>query len=345
MIVEQKRIGAIDSALIEYTRNRRVLMVGGTGTRQEAYQTIKNTFRLASLEWVTNETNQDKMYTRLSDSMRPGKYDLILVLIRWISHKHMMISQAAKACGIPVVTIPGGYGVHSIADAIRKQADLSAPRSAPTPSAPSTPRTESASPERRAESTGWIYENPTAGYSDFKIAFPERELDSAWFFAQKRKIGVVPASIPASPHQQEISKMTNAPSHRNSGMNENANKVRDYLQKLPKDKINAMIYTEYVKQTGHACKNYTFSNVKRALLKDASKREKQTIASKVMGGPFRGTLIEVVARVELKDFDGVPVGKMKEFALELVKQMHPQGGGASIIVLAEPMALEIRVPT
>lgn len=358
--------GVIDSTVLSYTRHKRVLMLGGEGARPEHRQSLLGHLRIAQLEWeMPGRSAGSGAYTKIADSLRPGKFDLFLCLIRFIGHHGMEVVKAARAAGIPTVLVPGGYSVHSIAHAIREQLarDVAPPPAAAAPTAVllDRPPNKPTSVERRIESTRWVHEHPTLGFGHFKEAFPERDLDSAWFYAQKRKLGQPPpAPEPAPPPPppptipQEAIMPDATPARIGRAPSADALRIRTYLEKLSLDAVKALDAGEYKRKTGHKVQAFTFRSERKRRLNllqgraayshNQPKEKKMRGSKKPQLEERRGTLMELLARVELKEFEGLPIGKLKELALAIAKQMHPRGGEAQIVVLAEPLAFEIRVP-
>lgn len=337
------KMDVITPALLAWTHNKRVLIFGGQGERPDAKKAIQAGLHFASLEWVVTERGTERESTKVADNMRPGRYDLVILLIRFMGHHAMEIARAAKAVQIPVVMITGGYNVQSIALAIVQQ--LREARQRTVVKAPIVEKAPFVAPEvltaeRRAEAMQWLHGNSSATYPEFKNVFPERYFETSWFQAQKRHLGHTqqPTIVQStSPTEKEMPMAIKQPIDDNM-------KVRAYLEKLSRAELQAITYKRYVATTGHNCSASLFSSLKHRLMHP----KKGAAAAAPIGKPaaaFSGTLIQVVARIDLSSYEGLPVPKAKDLILDLMKQVHARGGEATLIMLAEPPALEVRLPT
>jgi len=118
---EVGRSWQIPPAVLERTRGRRALIAGGQGAREEHRLAIQRALELADLEWVFTERGQASTFNRLAEGMRPGKYDLVLFLSGYSSHKSAAFVRACKEANTPIIYLPRGYGVNTIVDTIEKQ--------------------------------------------------------------------------------------------------------------------------------------------------------------------------------------------------------------------------------
>lgn len=109
----------IPETVLETTRGRRLLMVGGQGSREEQRRAIQKALQCADLEWVISERGQAAPFVQLEGRIRPGRYDLVLFLAAYTSHKSAAFVRAVKRAEIPLVYLPRGYSVAAVVDAIR----------------------------------------------------------------------------------------------------------------------------------------------------------------------------------------------------------------------------------
>lgn len=107
--------------VLAVTRGRKALIAGGQGTREEHRRAIVRSLELADLEWVTSERSQASVFTQLAERIRPGRYDLVIFLASYSSHKSNAFVRACKDAAIPFVYITRGYSVSSIIHAIQEQ--------------------------------------------------------------------------------------------------------------------------------------------------------------------------------------------------------------------------------
>lgn len=107
--------------VLAVTRGKKALIAGGQGTREEHRRAMIRALELADLEWVTSERSQASVFTQLAERIRPGRYDLVIFLASYSSHKSNAFVRACKDAGIPFVYITRGYSVSSLIHAIREQ--------------------------------------------------------------------------------------------------------------------------------------------------------------------------------------------------------------------------------
>lgn len=112
---------AVSSEALAITRGRRAILVGGQGARENHRQAIQDALEFGELEWVTSERGQASVFTRLTDRAQPGRYDLVLYLAAFTSHKAGGFIRACKQAGIPIVYLPRGYSVASVERSILDQ--------------------------------------------------------------------------------------------------------------------------------------------------------------------------------------------------------------------------------
>jgi len=104
-------IPAADWPLWPVVRGRTVLMIGGS-PRESARARIERTFDMRALEWTADDPRKAQ-----SAEMRigAGGYDLVLVLLRFVSHTtNEKLAHACSTRGVAYVPVEHGYGVASI---------------------------------------------------------------------------------------------------------------------------------------------------------------------------------------------------------------------------------------
>jgi hypothetical protein len=111
----------VPADVLSLTQGMRVLIVGGQGSREEQRLSIQSAFKFAELEWVFSERGQASPFNRLVERIRPGRYDLVLFLAGFSSHHTESLVRACKESDLPIVYLPRGYGVNTIASAIDEQ--------------------------------------------------------------------------------------------------------------------------------------------------------------------------------------------------------------------------------
>jgi hypothetical protein len=109
------------SRVLEYTRGKRVLVAGGQGARTSHWATVQKQFEFDRIDREFSERKQPKFFTNLALKMRSGKYDFVIFLAGYSSHRSVMFTEACRNNGVPVVYIPSGYGVNQVAEAIKRQ--------------------------------------------------------------------------------------------------------------------------------------------------------------------------------------------------------------------------------
>jgi hypothetical protein len=117
---EEERVD-LPAAVRAFTAGKRVLMVGGQGVREEHRRAIERGLEVRDLEWVTSERGQAAPFVQLEERIRPGRYDLVLFLTAYTSHKSSGVLRACKQAGIPLVYLTRGYSPSQVAHAIQQQ--------------------------------------------------------------------------------------------------------------------------------------------------------------------------------------------------------------------------------
>ena len=96
---------------------KHVVMLGGT-VLPHHHQAIEAAFDI-TLEWLP----EARYASGLQAGVRVGPHTALVILaIRWMSHSHTSIREAAKAYGIPFVLHPAGLNPTSLAHHIVRQA-------------------------------------------------------------------------------------------------------------------------------------------------------------------------------------------------------------------------------
>jgi len=111
------------------TRGKRALIAGGQGERDTHRAALQSALGLAELEWVVSERGKASPFQRLTERIRPGRYDFVLFLAGYTSHQSGAFVRACKDAAVPVVYVPRGYSVTSVVQAIAQQLVTPAPRS------------------------------------------------------------------------------------------------------------------------------------------------------------------------------------------------------------------------
>lgn len=211
---------------------------------------------------------------------------------------------------------------------------------------------------RRLEAEQWILAHLDSGYASFKLEFQEPELDNAWW--TKIRNGLL--------HPPEKENRLSLPTFESltfdPRMQADTRKVVKYLLTLNPDKIEGLTASAYMEKTRHKILQNNIVSAKRyvhALMDNTSRRLKgggaQTAAPKVVASPTAapkekkakkqttaGNVWITVAEIDLAAYSTCGNKALRDFALELVKGLHPRGEEAKVVILAEPPIMEVRVP-
>lgn len=206
--------------------------------------------------------------------------------------------------------------------------------------------------ERRAEAEKWIGKNLDHGFAQFKRAHPEPELDKAWFDKVRKKfLHPSPSALEdIMPEKKRASGRQASP---------DLLRLRNYMGSLSPERLRGLTYTAYVEKTGHrSMKSTVFNwekNRKIQLLdgkKKVSRRKKSGLPAKAGGRKGKapastpapsGPLFSILAEIEISGFK-CESKALRLFAEQLVKQIHPKGESARIVMLTDPPTMEIRLP-
>lgn len=103
-------------ALLARTTGAKVLVVGGD-ERSNAAARMCAAFGFASLDWERGWTPARVSATRAA--VAAGRYDLIVLLIRFLGHRTSgPVVEAAKEAGAPVAWVQAGYGLTQVGTAL-----------------------------------------------------------------------------------------------------------------------------------------------------------------------------------------------------------------------------------
>ncbi len=106
--------------LVEATRDKRVLMIGGA-VREDARKSLEQVFDFDELEWEPYESARPVMLKSLEQRVRNKGVDLVLILKEFVGH-HVSESlrPECEKQGIPCLMVEHGYGAAQVAEALRK---------------------------------------------------------------------------------------------------------------------------------------------------------------------------------------------------------------------------------
>ena len=100
------------------TREHRAVIIGGDA-REEARARIQTAFGFANVEWVS--TDHSRNVQNVANAIRGGSVDFVILLRRFIGHNvDRTVLPAARAAGIPWVSVERGYGVQQVKSAIER---------------------------------------------------------------------------------------------------------------------------------------------------------------------------------------------------------------------------------
>ncbi|MBI2921561.1 MAG: hypothetical protein HYY18_10810 [Planctomycetes bacterium] len=119
--VPTERRVAAPPEVLEATRGKRVLMIGGQGAREDHRKGMIEAMQLAELEWVTSERNQSSPWHRLEERTGTGRYDFVIYLASFTSHSSTDLIRDFKNAGVPVVYLIRGYSVNQVVKAVEEQ--------------------------------------------------------------------------------------------------------------------------------------------------------------------------------------------------------------------------------
>jgi len=101
-------------------------VVGGDA-RDHARRRILETFQFESLDWV--ETDHSRKLQALRDAIESGRYDLVIVLRRFIGHDvDRIVLPACKAADVAWASVDHGYGITQVRQALERYLGQAGPR-------------------------------------------------------------------------------------------------------------------------------------------------------------------------------------------------------------------------
>lgn len=111
----------VPADVLAITRGKHALVAGGQGAREAHRAAIQKSLQLERLEWVYGERGKSSHFSTLEGRMRPGRYDLVLLLASHSGHSSNGLVDACRDAKIPLVYLARGYSVTSVIEAIRQQ--------------------------------------------------------------------------------------------------------------------------------------------------------------------------------------------------------------------------------
>lgn len=105
-------------------KDKRIALIGGIGARGESRQKLIEELGLAELEWVYSEKGKTREFEIFFDSLRPGKYDYVFILTKFISHKVYTLLKKSNTQGTPIIKVNGSYNSESFLNALLTQTPI-----------------------------------------------------------------------------------------------------------------------------------------------------------------------------------------------------------------------------
>lgn len=354
-------------ALMRLTKGRRVLMIGGQGERGEHIRAYQQAFEFGEFEWVQSERTKATNYNRLVARMRPGRYDYVIYLTRFIGHTTARLLKTINRAKIPLIYIKGGYSVAQIGLAIMEQCPRDLPHvyrpekekpiemlPSPPPQAQQVSAEPVETPQRaetpeivRASAKTWLNANPEKGFVAFKEAYPQIYMDHA-FWAAHRRVKVNGHSFQVNAEKKENSMSKN----NGSTLSKEGLALKKYIESLTDAQLKNVKYEDAKQGAGvdftkTAFYNRTFAERRRRSgmpqrpNKHAPKtKPKGRGKAHAMNGKAAMITLAEISMDEYKGMEDI----MEKFALRIIAEVHPDGRKARIVRLASPNAMEIRVP-
>jgi len=107
-------------------KGKQAVVVGGDA-RDHARRRILETFQFESLDWV--ETDHSRKLQALRDAIESGRYDLVIVLRRFIGHDvDRIVLPACKAADVAWASVDHGYGITQVRQALERYLGQAGPR-------------------------------------------------------------------------------------------------------------------------------------------------------------------------------------------------------------------------
>lgn len=113
--------------VLSITAGKRFVIIGGQGARDAHIAEYIRQFRLTSCEWITHERSKVASLMRAKGRLTSRNFDLMIYLTGFTSHAANKLCEVAKAGKLPVVKVPNGYSVASLAGAIEDQFPVNTP--------------------------------------------------------------------------------------------------------------------------------------------------------------------------------------------------------------------------
>ncbi len=104
--------------LIEHTRGRRLLLIGGDG-RDERIAIIRDVFGLASVDWADLPKNAPRGKDAIVAQIRAGRFDFVICLQRFISHELTDAVFGLEVYGVCMM-LAQGYGIGQLRRAFER---------------------------------------------------------------------------------------------------------------------------------------------------------------------------------------------------------------------------------
>lgn len=102
----------------ELVRGKRAAIIGGD-SREHARVRIQDAFELSDTDWIT--TDHSRNLQTLRDAVEGGRYDLVIVLRRFIGHDvDRIVLPACKSAEVPWVSVDRGYGITQVQQAFER---------------------------------------------------------------------------------------------------------------------------------------------------------------------------------------------------------------------------------
>lgn len=113
--------------VLSLTAGKRMIIIGGQGVRDAHAAEYVKQFRLSSCEWLTHERSKVASLLRSAGRLTNRNFDMMIYLTGYTSHKANKLCDVARKGKLPVIKVPNGYSVASLAAAIEDQFPVPAP--------------------------------------------------------------------------------------------------------------------------------------------------------------------------------------------------------------------------
>jgi hypothetical protein len=106
--------------LLELTRGRRALMIGGAA-REDMRRTLQRVFEFEELDWESYEDKRPVFLESLKQRVKNRSIDMVLILKSFIAH-HVpeQLRPLCEQSGVPCLMIEHGYGPAQVAETLRR---------------------------------------------------------------------------------------------------------------------------------------------------------------------------------------------------------------------------------